>query len=123
MKLGEAIAKTDQMKPNGYTAEEKTRWLSELDGTLWDEALQWAEAGEKPELPYDYDRDLDRELAAADAYADLYIKYLFAQIDFHNGDFSRYNASAALYQAGYDSYTAHLRREKPPDRKGGFCSY
>ena len=61
MKLGEAIARADQMKPNGYTAEEKTRWLSELDGMLWYEALQWV-TGVEPELPYDYDRDLEREL-------------------------------------------------------------
>lgn len=122
MKLGEAIARADQMKPNGYTAEEKTRWLSELDGMLWYEALQWV-TGVEPELPYDYDRDLERELAVEDTYADLYIKYLFAQIDFHNGDFSRYNASASMYQAGYDSYIAYLRREKPPDRKGWFRNY
>ncbi len=118
MKLGEALARVDGMKPNGYTAEEKVRWLSELDGVLWNEAGK-AAGLPKPALPYCWDRDAELELPVAAEYADLYVKYLFAQIDFHNGDFSRYNASAALYQAGYESYTAYLRREKPPD--GGAC--
>ena len=122
MKLCEVLSRADELKPNAYPAEEKVRWISELSGTIWNEAGKWA-GEEKPELPYDWDRDMEKELPVEDAYADLYIKYLFAQIDFHNGDFTRYNASAAMYQAEYDSYAAFLRREHLPDRDVKFKNF
>lgn len=125
MKLGEAIERTDTLKPNGYTSEEKTRWLSELDGILVNEVLQWVKQSEweKPDFPYQYDRDYEKDLLAPPEHADLYIKYLFAQIDFHSGEYTSYNASASLFQAAYDSYAAYQRRAHPPNKPGGFHNY
>ena len=39
MKIAEIIGLTDELRPNEYTAEMKTRWLSEVEGTVVDEIL------------------------------------------------------------------------------------
>jgi len=40
MKLTDAIAQVDRIKPNAFTDEDKARWLSELDGMVCTEVLQ-----------------------------------------------------------------------------------
>ena len=39
MTIAEAIASCDAQQPNAYSAAEKRRWLSELDGQLYDEVF------------------------------------------------------------------------------------
>ena len=39
MTLLEAIAKIDALKPNGYRQEDKTAWLSSLDGMITAEII------------------------------------------------------------------------------------
>ena len=47
-------------------------------------------------------------------YADVYIKYLFAQIDFVNAEFARYNNSAAMYNTALSAYANFYRRTHLP---------
>lgn len=107
MTVAEAIFQADKLKPNAYDQTEKVRWLSELDGQIAREILGRSGGpglgGYDPEEP-------EAELIADGAYADLYIKYLCAQIDYHNGEWTRYNNSAAMFQAAWDAYAAYMRR-------------
>lgn len=112
MTLSEAIEQLDRLKPNAYGNTDKVRWLSELDGQITDELLTRIQGGSAPFEGYSAD-DLDAQLIAEDRYADLYIKYLCAQVDYHNGEWTRYNNSAALFTAAYDAYAAYLRRSRP----------
>ena len=113
MTINEAIEQLDRLKPNAYETAEKVRWLSELDGQITDELLTRIRGGAAPFEGYSESEDLDTELIAEDRYADLYIKYLCAQVDYHNGEWTRYNNSAALFTAAYEAYAAYLRRSRP----------
>lgn len=124
MTVNEAIAQVDTLKPNAYSTGEKVRWLSELDGQITDEILRRVAGGAAERfIPYDALLDGssalldgDTELIATGTYADLYVKYLCAQVDYHNGEWTRYNNSAAMFSAAWDGYAAYMRRTHPPGR-------
>lgn len=115
MTINKAIETVDRLKPNAYSLEEKMRWLSELDGQISEEILAPLRGGAAPFEPYDPMEDGDVELIAEGTYADIYIKYLCAQIDYHNGEWNRYNNSAAMYQASWDLYASYMRRQHKPE--------
>ena len=60
MKIAEIIGLTDELRPNEYTAEMKTRWLSEVEGTVVDEILNRAEGNSIIFDGYCYAADQER---------------------------------------------------------------
>lgn len=114
MKIYEALDICDRQKPNGYTREDKIHWLSKLDKMIFDEVVSRHEGGPETFDGYTDATDDMTELLAEDAYADLYVKWLFAQIDFANAEISRYNNSMAMFNALYEAYArAYTRRHMP----------
>ena len=61
-----------------------------------------------------YARPGETVLLAPAPYEGLYEAYLSAQIDFHNGEFTRYQNSAQLYNAVFSAFAAWYRREHLP---------
>lgn len=123
MTIKEAITQTDFVKPNQYGDQEKTRWLSQIDGMIWNEVVSHYEEGETP-TPYQYPKDAAKELLVPDPYADLYIKYLSAQIDFSNAEYGRYNNGMVLFNAIYTAFQNDCRIKYLPKQKNrlkNFC--
>ena len=112
MTIDEAVAQCDRVKPNQYPKSEKIRWLSQLDGTIQKEILDYYEAGEF--AGYGEDTPGETELLAPEAYTGIYEAYLSAQVDFHNGEFSRYQNSAQLYNTILSALAAWFRRTRMP---------
>ena len=114
MKIFEAIDLCDRQKPNGYSREDKIHWLSKLDGMIWENVISRHEGGADRFDGYAPDTDDGTELLADDMYADLYVKWLFAQIDFANAEMARYNNSVGMFNALYDNYVrAYTRKHMP----------
>ena len=96
MTLEQTVNAFDQAQPNDFTRAEKCRWLSELDGQLWDQILSHRENA--PARPvYDADTPADTPLLAPDAYGGLYQVYLSMQANRLNGEIARYNQDAAIF--------------------------
>lgn len=112
MTLYEAISLCDQGKPNQYSREEKLRWLSDVDGQIQREILDYVEPGEF--AGYDGDTPGDTVLLAPAPYEGVYEAYLSAQIDLHNGEFTRYQNSAQLYNSVFAAFAGWYRREHMP---------
>ena len=114
MTLGQALETTDELKANHYSEEVKIRWVNDLESLLYYELIYWHEdaPAEAPE-PYTA-QDMERELMVPDPYSDVYLKYLYAQIDFHNAEFSRYNNSAMLYNTALTTYADWYNRNHAP---------
>ena len=51
MKIREALSKIKNLKPSQYADEVLIGWLSELDGSVWEEVLK-AYGAPAPALPY-----------------------------------------------------------------------
>jgi hypothetical protein len=110
--INSVIARVDAVKINTYTAEEKARWIIELEGRIFREILRCF--GEYPVS--EYPRDGDRELIVSSPYDVVYDYYLFSMIDFHNRETENYENSFAIFNARYNDFaTDWQRRNRPPD--------
>lgn len=122
MKAGEAIALVDKLKPNKFSAEEKYRWLTDIDGmivrelieTHEDSPLTGAFAGYSPET------DAETELLVPAPYDILYRWYLESQIDLGNMEIGKYNNTKSLFNSAYLTFTDYWNRTHMPKSKGGF---
>lgn len=133
MKLREALSKIKSLKPSQYGDDVMVRWLSILDGHIWEEMHRHYEAPEgEPEMGegnpagedspekaycYDLERDQERELLAPFPHDEIYMTWLGAQIDWQNAEYERYNNAMALYnaqlQALYDAYGhSHMAKQE-----------
>lgn len=118
MTLKEAIDFVDEIKPNAFTAGQKTRWLSEVEGRIQTEVFLLAPA---EVICYDYSQDADSELLVAPPYDDLYTAYLTAMVDYANGEYSRYANTAEMFQARYTAFARWFsQRYRPADKMEDF---
>ena len=96
MTLQQALDAFDRAFPNDFDRAERIRWLSELDGRVWDQILRHR----NPALPmpvYDTQTPGDTELAIPQPYTGLYLLYSRMQADLAYGEVARYNNSARLF--------------------------
>lgn len=115
MNISDAIYLVDKLKPNQYSTDIKTGWLSKLDGQIFKEVfLTHADSpiesfdgydGSNPEqellVPYPYDED-------------IYNYFLQAQIDKENGETAKYNQSITLYNNAFHAFQAWYNRTHLP---------
>ena len=76
MNIAEIITAVDKLRPNGYDLEEKTRWLSEIEGMVVDNVLNMAEGNNIAFDGYKYELDAEKDMLVPDRFSDIYIHYL-----------------------------------------------
>lgn len=118
MTLIEAISKIDNLKHNTYTHEDKVVWLSTLDGMVKREIMDTHEGDEVSFQGYDTDSDVETVLLVPAPYDQVYLRWLEAQIDYCNGEYSRFNNSMEMFQAAYQSYSNFYNRTHMPKGVG-----
>ena len=115
MTIIEAISLADTLMPNGFHQNDKIRWLSNLDGLIKRSIIDTHEGGEDVHFQdYDENTPLDTVLLVPAPFEDIYIKWLEAQIDYHNNEYARYNVSATAYNTLYHEYTKHYKERHLP---------
>lgn len=105
MTIREAITEVDKGLFNAYTTSEKVRWLSRLDGEIYNTIVSVREGAPDSFEPYT-DSD-DTVLLVPHPYEDVYITYLQAMIHYSNGETVRYNNAIAMHNATLDSFRNH----------------
>lgn len=119
MKISEAISAVDSLKPNTYTPEDKVGWLSNLDARVKTQIIDAHESTEPIVFSgYDSLLDQDTELLAPAPYDEMYLRWLEAQIDYHNGEDDRYNNAIILFNNAYEGYKKHYTRTHMPISRG-----
>ena len=114
MTIHEAITLVDSHKHNTYSDRDKLRWLSVLEAMV---QQMIAEAGGEKLLPFpgfDDETSGDTALTAPAPYDEMYLRWLEAQIDYHNAEFDKYNNALSMFQAVFDSYRNALTRKSAP---------
>lgn len=115
MTLIEAINRIDILKPNGYRQNEKVKWLSVLDGIIKSNIIDTHEGAEKVTFNgYDDNTDLTTELLVPAPYDIIYLRWLESQIDYANGEYSRYNNVVQAYNDAYAEFDRHYNRTHMP---------
>lgn len=57
---------------------------------------------------------MERELLIPFPHDDVYLKWLGARIDYHNGEFERYNNAMVMFNVEYQSFLASYNRAHMP---------
>lgn len=119
MTIYEAIELADDFRPNTFSVNQKIRWLSQLDGSIFNGVITTHEGAENTTFAgYSPDMSEAEQKAATlligEPYDSVYIHYLEAQIDYANGEYGRYNNSTAMYQADLEAFSCWYNRTHMP---------
>lgn len=118
MTINEAITRVDTLKPNGFEQSDKIAWLSIVDGMIKNNIIDTHEGGEDITFNgYNDETSLDTELIVKAPYDELYISWLASKMDFHNGEFARYNNNIVRYNDTLTAYSNHYNRTHMPKGK------
>ena len=108
MTIDEAIREFDQTRPNQHDKTLKVRWLSRLDGMLWQEIFLTHEMpvniAADPWHPYEADMDEDRQLLVGEPYDDIYQWWLACQSDLVNMEMQKHQNDSVLYNQSYQDF-------------------
>ncbi len=118
MTILEALADVDETKPNMFDDNMKIRWLSELDGKVYKEVILTHEHDEDLEPIKEYtEADMDKELLIPFPNTDCYRYYLYAMIDFANGETDRFSNSMLMFNNAYSTFEKDYNSTHAPIRK------
>lgn len=118
MTIIEAIRKIDELKPNTYTQEEKTAWLSTVEGMIKHEIIDTHMDGEKIFFDgYNADTPVDTEMIVYPPYDELYILWLESKIDYTNGEYVKYNNAVIRYNEVFQQFANDYNRRHMPKGK------
>lgn len=121
MTISDAITMVDALRPNQYPQDMKIRWLSRLDGMIWQEVICTHEGGTETFDGYS-SADLEsKEMLVGSPYdEDVYNNYLQAMIDRENGEAGKYSQSITLFNAAFARWRNWYNREHMARDAGTF---
>lgn len=121
MTINEAITNTNELLHNTYSAEKKVEWLSKVDGMVKRHIIDThAGADEVTFTGYADNTALDTVLLVPEPFSEMYLRWMEAQIHYHNGEYSKYNNAILLFNTEFDAYAAFYNQNHMPVSKGRF---
>lgn len=119
MTIIEAINRLDSLKSNTYTESDKIAWLSRLDNMVKKHIIDTHEGYESVIFTgYDEHTDTSTELLVPEPFDEMYLRWMEAQIDYHNGEYSKYNNAIIMFNTAYEAYQAFYNRNNMPISHG-----
>lgn len=105
MTVQDAIERANEMRAgNTATDEMKIRWLSEIDGVIYNDVILTHHTDAEP---YEgYKDDTGKTLFAVAPYDVLYTYWLMAKIDLAASELNKYNNSLSLFKEALKDYKA-----------------
>lgn len=123
MTVAEVLERIDRERPGESTEEEKLRWLSQVDGQWYREVTRTHEGAEDVSFAPYTAADKSAALLIAPPYDEVYIHFLYMQIDQRLGEIDRYNNDAALYNQGMLEARQAYNREHMPLQRHSLRNY
>lgn len=124
MTIEDVLDEVTALKTHQYTDAQVVKWLHRLDVKILNDIInQHYHFDENGDLEGDVDtpdaysaeaEEVDTELLVEDPYSELYIPYVYAMIDFNNGEFSRYNNSMVMFNSMLQDYANWYNRSYMP---------
>ena len=119
MTIIEAIKRVDDLKFNTYTETDKVEWLSRLEAMVRKLIIDTHERTEEVTFTgYDDITDLNTELLVPAPFDEMYLRWMEAQIDYHNGEHNKYNNAIAMFNTAFEAYKAFYTRNHLPVSHG-----
>ena len=118
MKIIEAINRFDALIHNTYTQVDKVRWLSTLDSMVKKHIIDTHEgSGLVTFSGYDDNTDVQTELLIPAPYDEAYLRWMEAQVCYHNGEYEKYNNAIEMFTTAYTGYQKYYNRMHMPVAK------
>lgn len=115
MRIIDAVNRIDSLQHNTYTNADKVAWLSRLDSMVKKLIIDTHEGAEEVIFTgYNDSTDLQTELLVPEPFDEVYLRWLEAQIDYHNGEYGKYNNAIAMYNTAYEAYRNDYNRTHMP---------
>ncbi len=121
MKIGDALSRADQARPNKIPPEEKISWLAYLDGLISLDVLQ-TDIATAQSLNYSVN-SYDTDLLVPFPHDELYVLWLIHKIDYRNGEYNKAEDDKADYDALYGVYVRWIARTYGPNHPGKYPPY
>lgn len=119
MTIIEAINRLDTLKFNTYTQDDKVAWLSRADAMVKKLIIDTNEGAEDVDFTgYNADTPLDTVLLVPSPFDEVYLRWMEAQIDYHNGEYDKYNNAIIMYNTAFESFQNYYNRTHMPVQKG-----
>lgn len=121
MKICEAIAQINSLKPNTYSDKQKIYWLSQLEAMVKVQVIDTHEGGDR--IPFDgftEDTDTQTQLFMPAPFDMAYIYWLEAQIHYANEDIDMYNSAIMMFNAAFREYKDHYTKTHTTKGTGRF---
>ena len=113
MTIKKIIELVDRQKPNQYDEADKIHWLSQMDYMVYREVISTHEGGAESFDGYTAS-DADTDVLGGDEFADMYVKWLYAMIDFANQEIDRYSNSMIMFNSLYADFCNAYNRTHMP---------
>lgn len=114
MKLGKIIELVNELKPNAYSEEHLTRWVTDVENYAIEGVFNRIDGRNYEYVQYEYEKDRETELLIPEPYEEVYVHYLCSKIDYWDREMEAYNNSASMYNAAYKNFAAYMRRNYRP---------
>ena len=115
MTIIDVINTIDGLKHNTYTQSDKVAWLSRLDAMVKRLIIDTHEGAESVSFSgYDNSTDINTELLVPAPFDEVYLRWIEAQIDYHNGEYEKYNNSVDMFNTAYQAYQNYYNRNNMP---------
>lgn len=96
MKVNELFNFIDNVKPSGFDDDVKLVWLNELEAAIQTEVYL--------KTSFELYNNIADELKLLPPHDSIYRYYLQAMIDFHNGEYDRYNSTYEMFNAKWKEF-------------------
>lgn len=119
MKIIEAISRVNDLMHNTYSQGNKVQWLSDLDNDIKQQIIDNHEGGQSVSFHgYDANTSLDTVLLVPAPHDIMYVRWLEAQIHYHNGEYDSYNNAILLFNTALDAFKKHYTSTHKPLQHG-----
>lgn len=108
MTVAEMLAKFKRLKPCQIDTQDLLAWLTNVDQTVVIEILQ-PRSQDVIKMP-EYTEANDTQLLIPSPYADAYVFYLGAMVDFWTQDTNGYNNGMYAYSSMFNNYRDYYNR-------------
>lgn len=102
MKVEEVIDRVNTLKPHPYDPETLIQWLNECEGMVQTRVMLMAPA---EIVRYTWPECKEWDLLADPPHDKLYPSYVMAMIDYHNGEYGKYQNSMAMFNAQFGEFS------------------
>lgn len=113
MTVAEIIRRVDELEPNQYEDEQKLRWLSLLDGQIFEEVIRTHENPIRESFTA-YSSDSDELLVPFPYGEEVYSWYLQAMIAAENAETGKYSQMMTMFNGVFSQFEAWYNRTHMP---------